>query len=154
MTGEIKEGTSKLENIRFQIERKVINEKKAEYIISKLIELSGSIEEIAESFGEGVNVNEMTGLKANLNTITGVGNAPEAVGVVFAMEAGQVSSPIKTQSGVMVIEVSAINQASEIADYSAYKDQILSSRSGRTSYYTSEAIKDAANIKDERYRFY
>ena len=154
MTGEIKEGTSKLENIRFQIERKVINEKKAEYIISKLIELSGSIEEIAESFGEGANVNEMTGLKANLNTITGVGNAPEAVGVVFAMEAGQVSSPIKTQSGVMVIEVSAINQASEIADYSAYKDQILSSRSGRTSYYTSEAIKDAANIKDERYRFY
>jgi len=70
------------------------------------------------------------------------------------MEAGQVSDPIKTQSGVIVIEVSAINRAAEIADYSAYKDQILSSRSGRTSYYTSEAIKDAANIKDERHRFY
>lgn len=154
ITGEIKEGTSNLEDIRFQIERKVINEKKAEYIISKLIELSGSIEEIAESFGEGANVNEMTGLKANLNTITGVGIAPEAVGVVFAMEADQLSNPIKTQSGVMVIKVRSINQASEIADYSAYKDQILSSRSGRTSYYTSEAIKDAANIIDERYRFY
>jgi len=154
ITEEIKKGTSDLVDIRFQVERLVINEKKTEYIVSELNNLSGTIDEISAAYGEGAIVNEMTGLKADANSITSVGSAPGAVGAIFSFEPGQKTGPIKTASGVVLIEILAMNRASEIADYSVYRDQILGNRNGRTFYYTTEAIKNAANIKDERFRFY
>jgi peptidyl-prolyl cis-trans isomerase D len=154
MTDEIEEGTSEIEDVKFQVERNVINEKKAEYIMSKLGDLTGSVDEIAVAFGEGANVYNHIGLTRNANSIPSVGAAPEAIGKIFTLAAGQTTGPVKTRSGVMIATIETITQAPEIADYSAYKNQLLSSIEGRTSYYISESVKEGANIKDERYKFY
>ena len=154
MTNEIEEGTSSLDDVKFQVERAVLNAKKSEYIISKLSSLSGSVDEIAASYGEGAKVHKTVALKENSSSIPNVGAAPEAIGFIFTMEAGNTSAPLKTRSGVMVATVDNITPAPEIADYSVYKTQIAGSREGRTSYYISEAIKDGANIVDERYKFF
>ncbi len=154
MTDEIEEGTSEIEDVKYQVERSVINEKKAEYIMSKLGDLTGSVDEIAVAFGEGANVYNHIGLTRNANSIPSVGAAPEAIGKIFTLAAGQTTGPVKTRSGVMIATIETITQAPEIADYSAYKNQLLSSIEGRTSYYISESVKEGANIKDERYKFY
>ncbi len=154
MTDEVKEGTAKIEDVNFQIQRIVLNEKKAEYIISKLSGLSGTVDEISAAYGEGANVYTNLGLKRNSNSIPNVGAAPEAVGKIFTLEAGQSTGPVKSRSGVVLATIEAITPAPEIADFSAYKNQLLSSVEGRTSYYITESIKEGANIKDERYKFY
>jgi peptidyl-prolyl cis-trans isomerase D len=154
LTDEIEEGTSSLDNVRFQVERQVRNNKKAEYIISQLGTQSGSPDDLAAGFGEGASVYTMTGLSAESTSIDNIGTAPEGVGTVFGMEAGQMSEPVQTRTGIVVIKVDNITTAAEIGDYSAYKVQLSANRDGRSSYNLAEAIKKAAAIKDERHRFY
>lgn len=154
MTQEQEEGTASLSDVRFQVESLVKQEKKTELIASQLRGLSGSLEEISSSYGEGATVYTQTGLLGNSTSLLNVGNAPEAIGTVFGLEAGERSSAVKTPTGIVMIEVDNIVSAAEIADYSSYRDQLLNQRSGRASYFISETIRDAADIKDDRYRFY
>lgn len=154
MTDEVEEGTSDLNDVRLQVERQVLNNRKAEYIISKLGELTGNPEDIAAAYGEDANAYTMTGLSAEATSIDNVGTAPKVVGTVFGLKAGDLSKPIQTRSGVVVVKVNNITTAADIADYSAYKTQIASNRSARASYNVTESVKEAAKIEDERYRFY
>jgi len=154
LTDETEEGTSSLDNVRFQVERLVRNNKKAEYIISQLSMLSGSPEEIATGFGEGASTYSMASLSGEATAMDNLGTVPEAVGAVFGMQAGQTSEPMQTPTGVVIIQVNNITTAAEIGDYSAYKEQLANNRNGRSSYNLSEAVKKAAKIKDERHRFY
>ena len=154
MTEVIEEGTSDLEDVRFRVERAVFNEKKANSIITRLNELAGTMEEVANEFGSGADYNTTSGLKENTSSIANLGSAPEALGLIFSMEPGQRTKPVQTASGVAIFDVVVLNKSPEIADYAIYRNQILTTRNGRVSYYTSEAIKDAAKIKDERYLFY
>ena len=154
LTEIVEEGTSSLEDVRFQVERQVKNDRKAEYIMTKLSGLSGTTEEMATAYGEGASNYTMTGLSAEATSIDNIGVAPEAIGTIFGMESGEVSEPLQTPGGVVVVRVDNITTAAEIADYSAYKDQLMNNRNGRSAYNVSESVKKAANIKDDRYRFY
>ncbi len=154
MTKEVEEGVSSLADVKFQVERAVLNQKKSDHIVEKLSGLSGSLDEISAAFGDGGNVYNTLGLKENAATIPNVGDAPESIGTIFTMQAGETTAPLKTRSGVMIAIVDAITPATEIADYSTYKTQISSNREGRTSYFISEAIKKSADIVDQRYKFF
>jgi peptidyl-prolyl cis-trans isomerase D len=44
--------------------------------------------------------------------------------------------------------------APEIADYSAYKTTIQQQNQQRSGFNIAEAIKDHADIEDQRYKFY
>ena len=72
----------------------------------------------------GASVYTMTGLSAESTSIDNIGTAPEGVGTVFGMEAGQMSEPVQTRTGIVVIKVDNITTAAEIGDYSAYKIQL------------------------------
>lgn len=154
MSNEIEEGVSSLSDVKFQVERAVLNQKKSDYIFNELSGLSGSLEEIAAAFGDGANIYNTVALKENAPSIPNVGDAPQAIGTIFTMQAGETSGPLKTRSGVMIATVDSITPAAEIADYSIYKFQISSNREGRTSYFISEAIKKGADIVDQRYKFF
>lgn len=154
MSNEIEEGVSSLSDVKFQVERAVLNQKKSDYIFNELSGLSGSLEEIAAAFGDGANIYNTVALKENAPSIPNVGDAPQAIGSIFTMQAGETSGPLKTRSGVMIATVDSITPAAEIADYSIYKFQISSNREGRTSYFISEAIKKGADIVDQRYKFF
>ena len=68
------------------------------------------------------------------------------------MKANEISNPIEENSGVIVIEVLSINEASEIADYSSYKSQIEDQARERSIYSVFEAIIEFADIQDDRYK--
>lgn len=154
MTNEVEEGTADLESVELQVRRAVINERKAEYIIEQLESLSGTVDEMAAAYGAGANVYSTEDLKQNAASIPNVGAAPEAIGVIFASESGTTTAPLRTRSGVMVATIESLTPATEIADYALFRNQLESSREGRTSYYISEAIKKSADIVDERYKFF
>ncbi|MTI33440.1 peptidylprolyl isomerase [Xanthovirga aplysinae] len=152
LTGKVAKGTASLESVKGQIERKVKDEKKAEMIKAKL---SGSnLAEMGSSYGSDAKEYSTTGLKLSSNSLPNVGFAPEAVGLAFGLEKGQVSSPIATENGVIVMELNNKVAAADVTDYSSYKKQLMDKMLNREAYNLSETVKEASDIKDERYNFF
>jgi len=154
MTGEQEEGLSDIEMVRVEVTAKVKNEKKAAMIGEKLKDLSGSLEEMATSYGADANVYTTSDLKISANTIANAGKAPEAIGVAFSLEEGAVSKPITTENGVVIIKLENITPAADIADYSLHASNLLRNRESRSSYYLGQLVEDEAQVKDLRYKFY
>jgi peptidyl-prolyl cis-trans isomerase D len=154
LTDKTEEGPAGLEDVRVQLTPKVKNELKAEYIIKKLNSLEGTLDEIAEKYGSEARVYESFDIKLSSNSIPNIGFAPVALGTVFSMNEGETSEPIIENDGIVIIQLNSLIESPEIADYTNYKNQLLQRRSSRTSYLTSEAIKEYSDIVDERYRFF
>lgn len=154
MTGEVEEGVADLESVRMEVASKVRNEKQAEYIINQLSGMSGSIDEIAAEYGSDASVYTSSNVTLSSNSLPSVGQAPEVIGAIFGSGSGTTTAPTKAANGVVVAEVISITPAPEIADYSTYVSSIASARENRASYYLGELIRDKADIKDERYKFY
>ena len=154
LTGEREKGTAQLEDVRDQVQTKVQGQKSGEQIAQKLKGLSGNLDEIADAYGENASVYTSEDLKLSSSTLPNVGFAPKAVGKAFAMKEGQVSEPIITDNGVVMIETQSISPATEIADYATYKDQVQQQQSQRVSFNITEAVEENAEIEDKRYRFY
>jgi len=147
-------GTAKLETVKNEVERKVINEKKADYIKNKLNGASGSLEDIASAFGSEAKVHSMTGLKLSSNSLNNVGAAPELVGLAFALNEGEKTAPIASDNGVLIIQLDSKTTAADQEDYTFIKDQLLQSRQVKLTQQLDNTIKKFADITDGRYKFY
>ncbi len=154
MTGEIEKGYKPFDLVKEEIRPEVLKEKKAAMITDKLRTLSGSLDEMAKSYGKDAAVYTSSSLKLNSNNLPFVGFEPVAMGKVFGLENEQRSGPVKGENGVIIFEMKAKTIAPAIGDYSYYKNQ-LEQTAGRTnSFNIAEAIKEASGIEDKRYRFY
>ena len=154
LTGRREKGTAQLEDVREQVLAQVRGQKKGEQIAQKLSNASGDVDAMATAYGDDATVYTANDLKLSSNTLPNVGFAPKAVGKAFAIKEGEVSEPVITDNGVVVIALQSLTPAPEIADYASYKEQVQQQQSARTSYNITEAVQDAANIEDERYKFY
>lgn len=154
MTEEQVEGLSNIDLVRLEVTGKVKDEKRGEMIAEKLKALSGTIDEMATSYGADANVYSMSNLKISTTIITSAGNAPEAIGVAFSLSEGAVSDPILTNNGVVIIQLETITPAADIADYSLHSSNLARNRESRSSYYLNQLVEKEANVKDERYKFY
>ncbi|MCF6360406.1 MAG: peptidylprolyl isomerase [Cyclobacteriaceae bacterium] len=154
MTDEQEEGLANIDIVRLEVTGKVKNEKKAEIIAEKLKGLTGTLDEIASSYGADANVYSTSDLKISANTIANAGTAPEAIGKSFSLAEGSVSEPITTSNGVVIIQLDSTTPAADITDYSLHSSNLLRNRESRSSYYLGELLKKEAKVKDERYKFY
>lgn len=153
ITKEQEEGYRSLADVKDEITPAVKNKVKGRMITERLKGLTGTLEEMAQSFGNDANVYSASDLKLNANSVPSAGFDPRAVGVVFSLENGKRSEPFAGENGVFVIELQNKTIAPEIADYSVYKAQLQQTAQSR-SYNVAEAIKENSNIEDKRYRFY
>lgn len=169
MTAEQEEGVANLSEVRNQVERKVRNEKKAESIMNKLSGLDASdVESMAIAYGDGAKTGTAD-VQMFSNSITGVGYAPEAIGLSFALDEEEMTRPFGLQDGVIVVKLSAKDIPADMSDYSAFALQVSRSRLGQNvvvadfplSYFRlfvprkiDEAIKEFAEIEDMRYKFF
>lgn len=170
LTSIQEEGTADLSKVKGEIRGKVLSEKKAEYIISKLNELSTEedIEALKEAYGEGAK-NGNADLTLSSNSFPSVGLAPEAVGVAFSLEEGERTAPFKIDNGVILMVSTAKSTPEDLEEYTSYGTQVKSARSSRKSAIANfplsfypllvtqrldNAIKEYAEIEDMRYKFY
>lgn len=154
MTGEVKEGYRPLAVVKNEITPAVKNEKVAQKIINKLKGLNGTLEEIAKAYGADANVYSSSDLKLSSQALPSAGFDPVAVGVAFAVESGKRSAPIKGENGVLIIESENKTVAPNLNDYTSYKSQMEQGALNLSSMSIAEAIKDQADIEDQRYKFY
>lgn len=154
LTGESEKGTASLEDVRNEVSIKVKNEMKADQIINTLSGLTGSLDEIAEGYGADANVYSSSDLKFNSNSLPSVGFSPKAVGKAFSLNPGERSKPFSTDNGIVIMELVNFTGAPEIADYTTYKTQKIQTDQSRVSINVLEAVKEFADIEDNRYKFY
>lgn len=154
MTGKTDKGFRSLDAVKTEITPEVRKEVKGKAIIEKLKESKGTLEEIAAAYGNDAGVFSSADLKLNATSLPGAGYDPKAVGVAFSLENGKRSVPVTGENGVVIVELQNKTIAPEQQDYAMFKMPIQQNMQTRSSYNIVEAIKDAANIVDKRYKFY
>ncbi len=169
MTAEQEEGVANLNEVRNQVERKVRNEKKAQTIISKLNGLDASdVESLAIAYGDGAKTGTAD-FQLFSNSISGVGYAPEAIGLSFALDEEEITKGFGLQDGVIVVKLIAKDIPADVDDYSTFALQVSRQRLGQNamvadfplSYFRlfvprkiDDAVKEFADIEDMRYKFF
>ncbi|MEH0158059.1 peptidylprolyl isomerase [Limibacter armeniacum] len=147
-------GVASLNEVKDDVRRAVLKEKKADEIIKKLSSMKGSLEEIKSAYGNGATVGIEDDLALSAASLSGVGFAPKTVGAIFGMKAGETSSPIKDENSVTMVKVKNIEAPMETADYTIYKKQLEQRKGSGASYKVLQAITDLAGVEDERYKFF
>jgi peptidyl-prolyl cis-trans isomerase D len=153
MTDETEEGYRSLDKVKDEITPAVRNILKSKAIIEKLNAQKGSLEDLAKAYNDA-QINSTVDLKLSSNSVAGAGFDPTVVGRVFSLENGKRSAPFAGENGVVVIDLQNKTIAPEVGDYAAYKTELQRNLDNKSSFGIAEAIKDGANIKDKRYKFY
>ena len=159
-TGAQEEGTAQMEDVTNELKRKVLDDKKAELIISRLSVLTGPYDEMNTAYGSGSRIG-VADLNLSANNIPNIGFAPEAIGVAFSLEEGEATAPFKIQNGVIMLTVTTKTPLKELSDYEAYRNVVLNAQTEvrrREDPFTYQNIYNAligsVEIVDNRYKFY
>ncbi|HEX8675868.1 MAG TPA: peptidylprolyl isomerase [Segetibacter sp.] len=153
VTGESDKGLMSLTKARPIAEPLIINEKKAQQIISSKFK-GGTLEQVAKSAGVSVLHADSVGFAQPF--IPNIGNEPKITGVAFNKSLqGKMSEPIAGNTGVFVVKdesVSALPNTNMNAEQ--LRKQTEEQQKQMAGYRSIEALKKAANIKDNRFDFY
>ena len=146
------EGTKKLDDVENSVKKKLLDNKKFEYVNDLLIEYS-SLDELKSIYEKG-EIYNMSNIDFNTNSIQNVGFSPEAIGVAFSLEEGEMTRPIKIDDGIIVLSLNSINQADSLNSYSDYGVSLLQANKFTSSLKVDNAVKEFSNIEDLRYKFF
>ncbi|MGE0770913.1 MAG: SurA N-terminal domain-containing protein [Cyclobacteriaceae bacterium] len=154
MTGKTEAGYKSMESVKENIMPLVKNQVKGKMIVDKLKGMTGSLDEIAASFGTDATVASSSDLKMNTNSLPTVGFDPVAVGKAFGLDSNEKSQPFIGENGVLIMEMQNKTIAAEIGDYTMFGNQLLQALNNRGGFNITEALKKAADIEDNRYKFF
>ena len=150
LTAKYNEGLMAVEDASATALPKIRKEKKAAKIIA---ENSGkSLEELATA--NNTIISTASALTVSSPTIPGAGREASVVGTAFAMEEGNTSQLIEGETGVFLIEVTKKEAAPEMDNYATYAANLQSSNALRVNNAVYTALKNKAEIEDNRSVFY
>lgn len=150
------EGYMSVEDIRKNMDRKVLNAKKAEILKAKLEGVDvNDFGKVRDALGRGAFISQADDVSFASATAPGIGNDPIVVGRAFAAEANKSTSPIKGETGVYVIKVSNKVEPTPPADadLAGYQQNLASTKANNMASKVYLGARDHAKIKDFRYKF-
>jgi len=125
-------------------------EKKAALIRARV---SGTtLEEIAASENQSVK----TALAVNMKSpiLSGAGREPKIIGTAFGLTEGQTSKLIDGALGVYIVQTTKITPADGLPSYQAAANRVGTTKANAINTALYNALKDAAEIEDNRAVFY
>ena len=103
---------------------------------------------------QGITVQNATAITMAAPTIPGAGAEPEVVGAAFAKAAGETTSLIAGEKGVFKVRVTAVNNAPVLENYASYANQLNSAATPAVNTKVYQALKNVAEIEDNRANFF
>lgn len=144
-------GVPTLENVYDQMKQKVIQEKKAE----KYAELmkTGTLQEIAAAVGSSVKKGSNITLRSANIPGSGVSGQEHAlIGACFGIPTGNISTPIKGEGGVYVIQrTSEIVAGSSQDGYLTDRDNLARGLQSRAAMSVFNSFRENGDVEDNRY---
>ena len=147
-------GPSPLDQIRNEIVLEVRKNKKAEKIIEEFrsnISADSSLYNIARKMG--LQVQEAVNISFSSVSIPSAGIEPKVIGVASSLPEGKLSEPVYGNNGVYVLKINRISESNEINTL-ATRNRMNMMRQSRVYSEAYQALLDASNIKDNRYKFF
>lgn len=140
------EGLMSVEDASVTALPEIRKEKKAEMIRGKIT--ASSVDEIAKNQGQSPRT--AAALTMKNTTLSGAGAEPKVIGAAFGLEQGQTSKPIDGANGVYVIEVTKVNEATELDNYTSIVNRLNSTIKNSVQTRVYQALEKAADIEDNR----
>jgi peptidyl-prolyl cis-trans isomerase D len=140
------EGLMSVEDASITAIPEIRKEKKAKLLRDKIN--ASTLAEISKNQGQGLRTAAAVTIKNT--TLSGAGPEPKVVGAAFGLAQGATSKPINGDKGVYVIEVTKINEASKLDNYSAIMNRLSTARRSAVENKVFQALEKAADIEDNR----
>jgi len=155
LTDISEEGTQDLEEVRFQIEMALKREKSGEALaeaFNKELASASTIEELAAAMD--LAPQQVSDVNFNTNAIPS-GFEPNVVGAFCGVEKGQLSKPVIGNNGVYVVSAEDAKELDEATkNYTSLKQQLDVQIKSRANFEVYNALKELADIEDNRAKFY
>ena len=141
------EGEPLFENIRAQMERELIQEKKAKRFMNQMA--GKSLQAISKRFNTPVIDAEVT---FGNPQISNAGYEPTIIGNLFsgALKNGQRTLPLKGETGVYVIQIKTSTKAPATTNYQAEKDQMIQGLANQVEGQAMGGLRKKAAVVDNR----
>ena len=125
-------------------------QKKAEIIKDRIP--ATTLDEIATSEGQTIK----TAVAVNMKnpTLSGAGREPLVIGTAFGLAEGATSELISGNSGVYAVQVTKVTAAAALPSYQAAANRVGKAKENAVNTQLYNALKDAAEIEDNRAVFY
>lgn len=135
------------------VEPLIRNEKKAQQIISNKFK-GTTLEQYAQSSGSQVMQADSISFQSYI--INGVGNEPKIIGAAFNKDLqGKTSAPIAGTTGVFAIKGESIYATSSLGtNAEMVREQLATQMKQQISYMSMNAVRSAADVEDNRSKFY
>ena len=121
-------------------------EKKAKMIREKIT--ATTLADIAKN--QGQSARSAAALTLKNTTLSGAGVEPKVVGAAFGLAEGATSKPIDGEKGVYVVEVTKVNEATKLDNYTAIMNRLNTERRNAVQSKVFTALEKAADIEDNR----
>jgi len=147
-------GPSPLDQIRNEIALEVRKNKKAEKIAEQFrsyISSDSSLENVAAKMG--LQIQEASNISFSSISIPSAGIEPKVIGEASSLPEGALSQPIQGNNGVYVLKVNRISESNEVNTLTT-RNRLNMMRQSRVYSEAYQALLDASNIKDNRYKFF
>ena len=146
----VKAGEASLAEVKELYTDKVTTLKRGEILSSKMT--GKSLEAVVSEFG--VEVDTFNNVNFNMSYLQGLGNESRLIGKVTSLKEGESAGPIVGISGVYMVKVIHRTEASVSTDIAAFRGQLANTTRSSIDSRLMEAVRNAAEIKDNRYKFY
>lgn len=146
-------GIPDLDEVKADIKPFVINQVKGKYLADKLKGFNGDLNKMAGAMN--LKVQQMDPLTFTSRNLVGFGMEDKVIGTVFGMKAGSTSQPIVGNAATFVVKVNKVVPAGKLPNYNQFVRTLTASFKQRVQQdYPYVAIKDAADIEDNRISFF
>jgi peptidyl-prolyl cis-trans isomerase D len=153
LTEVLEDGPAPLEKVRDEVKMKVLQENKQKMLEEKMLDAKGAdLESIAQSLA--TQVEKVTDASFDRALISGLGEEKLLIGYVFGSEPEQLSEPIVGMNAVYRFVLKEFSDVEIPEDLSMVKSQELSNLQGMAQMQTMESLKEMADIKDWRYKWF
>ncbi len=153
VTKKYEAGIPSLDQVKDRIKPFVINQVKGKYLAREMKTFGGNLDKLATAMK--AKKETMDNLTFNTRNIVGFGMEDKVIGTVFGMKEKTVSPPIAGNAATFVVSLEALKKAGKLPNYNAFVSSYLQAFRQRVEQgYPYIAIKDAADIEDNRITFY
>lgn len=145
------EGLAPLEKVRSEVEGKVKNQKKAEWLIAKL-KSETDLNALASEYN--TTIDTARGVSFITDFISNLGEEPLVAAIAYQSELNQVSGPIEGDRGVYFIKPFNRTQNEGPINTNSLRQSFTSQMSTQSKAGLIQSLRKSAKVKDYRYKFY
>ncbi len=150
LDGINKAGIQPVSAVKDQIQGQVMNQKKAEALISKLN--ISSLEDLAGQYE--TEMKTATNVNLSAPFVGDAGAEAEVVALAFATQEQAVSKPIIGNKGVYVVKPMSKAEAGAPVNLPGVKSSLSTTMKSQVAFKMMEALKNKAKIEDERSTYF